>query len=144
MRTGGVAYTQSFDYDNRLTGVAGGSVNASFLYDADGTRVKGTVGGVSTVYLAELCEYQNDAVTKHYPSTRVGQAGRATRRMGYASDNGVFYTLSDHLRSTSVLVNRDGTVKNRNFYYPGACPERVEGAEIAAGAHSPTSRPICP
>jgi len=48
---GGVAYAQTFDYDNRLVGVAGGSVSATFLYDADGNRVKGTVGGVTTVYI---------------------------------------------------------------------------------------------
>jgi RHS repeat-associated protein len=54
------------------------------------------------------------------------QAGGALRRTGYATDNGVFYIVSDHpstslrtsLRSTSVLVNRDGTVKSRNYYYP--------------------------
>jgi hypothetical protein len=34
------------------------------------------------------------------------------------SDNGVFYTLSDHLRSTSVLVNQNGTVNGRNYYFP--------------------------
>ena len=108
---GGVAYTQTFDYDNRLTGVAGGSVSATFLYDAAGNRVKGTVAGVTTVYIAGLYEWQNGAVTKYYE-------GGAIRRIGYANDNGVFYVVSDQLRSTSVLVNRDGTVKSRNFYYP--------------------------
>jgi RHS repeat-associated protein len=107
----GVAYTQSFDYDNRLAGVAGGSVSATFLYDAEGNRVKGTVAGVTTVYIAGLYEWQNGAVTKYYE-------GGALRRTGYATDNGVFYVVSDQLRSTSVLVNRDGTVKSRNFYYP--------------------------
>ncbi|MBM4460525.1 MAG: hypothetical protein FJ011_22670, partial [Chloroflexi bacterium] len=107
----GVAYTQSFDYDNRLIAVTGGAVNASFVYDADGNRVKGTVGSVTTVYIAGLYEYQNGAVTKYYE-------GGAIRRTGYASDNGVFYTLSDHLHSTSVLANQNGTVNSRNFYYP--------------------------
>ncbi len=69
------------------------------------------MNGVTTVYLLGLYEYQNDAVTKYYE-------GGAMRRTGYATDNGVFYVVSDHLRSTSVLVNRDGTVKSRNFYYP--------------------------
>jgi len=107
----GVAYTQSFDYDNRLAGVAGGSVSAMFLYDAEGNRVKGTVAGVTTVYIAGLYEWQNGAVTKYYE-------GGALRRTGYATDNGVFYVVSDQLRSTSVLVNRDGTVNSRNYYYP--------------------------
>jgi RHS repeat-associated protein len=107
----GTAYTQTFDYDNRLTTVAGGSVSASFVYDAAGNRVKGTVAGVTTVYIAGLYEWQNGAVTKYYE-------GGALRRTGYATDNGVFYVLADHLRSTSVLVKRDGTVKDRNYYYP--------------------------
>ncbi|MFZ1509887.1 MAG: hypothetical protein WAV74_24215, partial [Anaerolineae bacterium] len=54
---GGTAYTQAFDYDNRLLGVAGGAVSATFLYDADGNRVKGTVAGVTTVYIAGIYEY---------------------------------------------------------------------------------------
>jgi hypothetical protein len=89
--------------------VAGGSVSATLLYDADGNRVKGTVAGVTTVYLAGLYEYQNGAVTKYYE-------GGAMRRTGYATDNGVFYVVSDQLRSTSVLVNQNGTVNSRNFY----------------------------
>jgi RHS repeat-associated protein len=110
-RSTGASYTQSFDYDNRLIAVTGGAVNASFVYDADGNRVKGTVAGVTTVYIAGLYEYQNSAVTKYYE-------GGGIRRTGYAADNGIFYVVSDHLRSTSVLVNRNGTVKSRNFYYP--------------------------
>lgn len=107
----GSTYTQTFDYDNRLTLVTGASLSAGFVYDAEGQRVKGTVGGVTTVYIAGLYEWQNGAVTQYYE-------GGAIRRMGYANDNGVFYVVSDHLRSTSVLINQDGTVKDRNYYYP--------------------------
>jgi RHS repeat-associated protein len=108
----GVAYTQTFDYDNRLIEVKQGATSlATFLYDADGNRVKGTVGSVTTVYIAGVYEYQNGAVTKYYE-------GGAFRRTGYASYNGVFYALQDHLRSTSVLVNQNGTVNSRNYYYP--------------------------
>ena len=46
---GGVAYTFVFDYQNRLTEVKQGTTSlATFLYDADGNRVKGTVSGVTT------------------------------------------------------------------------------------------------
>ena len=81
--------------------MAGGAVSATFLYDADGNRVKGTVVGVTTVYIVGLYEYQNGAVTQYYE-------GGAIRRTGYATQNGVFYALADQLHSTSVLVNRDG------------------------------------
>ncbi len=108
---GGTAYTQSFDYDNRLLAVAGGSVSAAFLYDADGNRAKGTVASVTTVYIAGIYEWQNGATTKYYE-------GGAFRRVGYASNNGVFYALSDHLRSTSVLVNQNGTLNTNQYFYP--------------------------
>ena len=108
-------------------------MSATFLYDADGNRVKGTVAGVTTVYpstrlragLAGLYEYQNGATTEYYE-------GGAIRRTGYATENGVFYALSDQLRSTSVLVNQNGTVKSRNFYYPYGGNR--------GGARSPASR----
>ena len=121
---GGTAHTLTYDYENRLTAVSGGSVSATFLYDADGNRVKGTVNGVTTVYIAGVYEYQNGANTKYYE-------GGAIRRTGYASGNGVFYALSDHLRSTSVLVNQNGTLNTNQYYHPGACPELVEG--VATG-----------
>ena len=40
------------------------------------------------------------------------------RRTGYASDNGIFYILRDHLGSTSVILEQNGTVSKREFYYP--------------------------
>jgi RHS repeat-associated protein len=33
-------------------------------------------------------------------------------------DNGIFYLLQDHLKSSSVLVNQNGTVNSRNHFYP--------------------------
>jgi len=108
---GGTAHTLTYDYENRLTAVSGGSVSATFLYDADGNRVKGTVNGVTTVYIAGVYEYQNGANTKYYE-------GGAIRRSGYASGNGITYALSDHLHSTSVLVNQNGTLNTNQYYYP--------------------------
>ena len=43
-----------------------GSATATFVYDADGNRVKGTVNGVTTVYIAGLYEYQSGATTLYY------------------------------------------------------------------------------
>jgi hypothetical protein len=47
---GGSSYTLSYDYENRMTGVSG-PATATFTYDGDGNRVKGTIGGVTTVYI---------------------------------------------------------------------------------------------
>jgi len=112
----GVTYTLSYDYENRLIEVKqDATVVATFLYDADGNRVKGTVSGATTVYIAGVYEWQSGASTSYYE----GPTGIiALRRAGHASDNGVKYLLSDHLGSTGVLVNQDGSVAARNYYHP--------------------------
>ena len=38
-----------------MTGVSG-SVTATFVYDGDGNRVKGTVNGTTTVYIGNYIE----------------------------------------------------------------------------------------
>ena len=106
-----MTYTLTYDYENHLTAVSGGSVSASFVYDTDGNRVKGTVNGTTTVYIAGLYEYQGGATTLYYE-------GNALRRTGYAANNGVFYLLQDQLKSSSVLTNQNGTVNSRNYFYP--------------------------
>ena len=75
-------------------------------------RVKGTIGGVTTVYIAGVYEYQAGATTLYYE-------GNAIRRTGYASNNGVTYLLQDHLKSSSALINQNGTVNgSRNYFLP--------------------------
>jgi RHS repeat-associated protein len=109
---GVVTYSVTYDYENRLVAVSGGSISASFVYDASGSRVKGTVNGVTTVYVAGVYEYQNGAITLYYE-------GSAMRRTGYASDNGVFYNLQDQLKSTSSVLNQNGTLNGTpNYFFP--------------------------
>ena len=111
---GGTTYIFTYDYENRLTAISGGSVSASFVYDADGNRVKSTVAGVTTVYIAGIYEYQGGATTKYYE-------GNALRRTGYGTNDGIFYTLRDHLNSSSVITNRSGAVVSPNdnqYFYP--------------------------
>ncbi|MCP4128771.1 MAG: RHS repeat-associated core domain-containing protein, partial [Gammaproteobacteria bacterium] len=90
-------------------------ISATFVYDADGNRVLGTVDGTTTIYIAGVYEYQAGATTHYYE----GPTGNvALRRTGHVSNNGVFYLLGDHLGSTSVLVNQNGTLNSSNYYYP--------------------------
>jgi RHS repeat-associated protein len=105
----------TFDAENRLTAVTGGSTNASFVYAADGSRTVGTVDGVTTVYIGGIYEWQAGASTAYY----AGPDGPvAFRRSGYATDNGVYYLLRDHLGSSSVIVDGSGQAVKRAFYYP--------------------------
>ncbi|MBK7200211.1 MAG: RHS repeat protein [Anaerolineae bacterium] len=38
--------TLTYDAENRLIGISGGGVTASYVYDADGNRVKETIGPI--------------------------------------------------------------------------------------------------
>ncbi|MFN8466821.1 MAG: RHS repeat-associated core domain-containing protein [Caldilineaceae bacterium] len=108
----GVEYTLVYDYENRLVQVnQSETVIASFLYAADGSRVMGTVDGVTTVYIAGLYEQSGAASTSYYE-------GGAMRRAGYAGSNGVFYLLTDQLKSTSIIADQAGAEAARQFFYP--------------------------
>lgn len=67
---------------------------------------------MTTIYIGGIYEYQAGATTHYYE-------GNALRRTGYAADNGVKYLLQDHLKSSSSLINQNGTVNgDRNYFLP--------------------------
>jgi RHS repeat-associated protein len=116
------------------TQVAGSepSVHAQYLYDASGRRVKKLVrrqGGLIEVahYLDEVFEHHRWTVTGSSGQNNhvhvLGDNGRvALARLGPAhpADQGpaVAYHLSDHLGSSTVVVDDKGTVTNREEYTP--------------------------
>ena len=68
---GGVAYTLVYDAENRLQQVKqGGTVLASYTYDADGNRVKAVMGSSTTVYVGAYYEKttsgSSTTITKYY------------------------------------------------------------------------------
>ena len=97
-------------------------MSATFLYDAEGNRVKGTVAGVTTVYpstrlragLAGLYEYQNGTVksrgtsTTRYGGNRGGKAvfsGITTKRF-----TGQYYEQGLPGGEGLAFYNRAGTM----------------------------------
>jgi RHS repeat-associated protein len=94
---GGLTYTLSYDAENHLVTVSG-AVSATFVYDGDGQRIKGTAGGATTVYIGGYFEWTGSASTmKRYYIA----GGKAAMRTG--SD--LSWLLTDHLGSTTVTVN---------------------------------------
>lgn len=60
----------------------------------------------------QLTEMRNDSGANGLTRQFVYAPGglpNTLRRTSYASDNGVFYLLQDHFKSTSALVNQNGT-----------------------------------
>ena len=78
-----------------MVGYAGGSISASFIYDGDGVRVKGTVNGTTTIYLGELYEASGATVKKHYYSSVARVEGSSIQ-----TENGLFVLLTDNLENT--------------------------------------------
>jgi RHS repeat-associated protein len=90
-----------YDGENRLTGVSGGA-SATFVYDGDGNRVKGTTSAGTTIYIGNHFEYTtgNGQMKSYY------YAGGERIAM---RDNGtVKYLLSDHLGSNAVVADTSG------------------------------------
>jgi YD repeat-containing protein len=55
---GADTFDLSYDYENHLTQVKkNGSTLATFVYDGDGKRVKGTISGVTTAYTGNYFEW---------------------------------------------------------------------------------------
>jgi RHS repeat-associated protein len=112
---GGVNYSMTYNAENRMTGMSGTGVNASFVYDGDGARVQGTVGGATVAYVGAHYEWSSAGNTRYYYA---GLVRVAMRRASYAVDNGVFYLLGDHLGSTSVIANSSGGQHSEQMYKP--------------------------
>ncbi|MGB4978406.1 MAG: RHS repeat-associated core domain-containing protein, partial [Anaerolineae bacterium] len=100
--------TLSYDAENRLTGMSGG-VTASYVYDGDGTRVKETAGGATTVYIGNTFEWTGSTATmkKYYYAGAV----RVAMRTGTSTLN---YLLSDHLGSQALTLTSTGARLNTN------------------------------
>jgi RHS repeat-associated protein len=103
-KVGSDTYTQTWDYENRLTQVVKNGVTvATFVYDGDGNRVKGTVSGTTTAYVGSHFEWTGSTTTmkKYYDAG--GQ--RVAMRQGSST---VYWLLGDHLGSTAITATSAG------------------------------------
>jgi len=93
-------------------------VEEDSLFDSEYAHTTETAAYLAIQGNGELTAFggmSSPASTTYYET----QGGAlAIRRAGYPADNGIFYILSDHLGSSSVLLAQDGTVLKRDYYYP--------------------------
>jgi YD repeat-containing protein len=109
-RNVGSTYNLSYDAENRLTTVSG-AASATFVYDADGNRVKGTVNGVTTVYVGNYYELSGSTTRTYYP------AGAGSQRVAMKENSTLYWLLTDHLGSTAVTANSGGGWNGEVRYY---------------------------
>ena len=131
---GSTNYT--WDYDDRLTGISGGSVSASYAYDYHGERIKKTVGGVETGYL-----YQAEDIVKET------SGGVVTDYLhGIGIDDPVYldrsgaksYYFGDGLGSVRELADVTGTLQNSYSY--GAWGELRASSATVGNSYGYTGR----
>ncbi len=104
------------------------SMYTHYLYDASGNRVKKftrTAGGnwETITYIDGLIEYREDQYNNRQSISHVMDDTKriATIREGYDfgdSTPAIKYNLDDHLGSSNVLVDENGTLVNFEEYYP--------------------------
>ena len=100
-----------------------GAATASFVYDGDGRRVKGTVNGVTSYYVGDQYEVSGGVVKKYYTA--------GGRRIALRSGGTLTWLLSDHLGGTAVTVS--GTAETGEVRY------KAFGATRFTSGTTPTS-----
>jgi YD repeat-containing protein len=104
-------YTLTYNAENQMTAVSGpNGLNATFIYDGDGRRVKSVIGSTTTWFVGNMYEVTDGVVTKYYYAG--GQ--RIATRSG--SGGVVSYLLGDHLGSTSITTDAAGLVSSEQRY----------------------------
>jgi RHS repeat-associated protein len=96
-------WTLAYDAANRMktSQPSGGSVT-SYVYDADGRRVKKTTDGVSTYFVYDA----------------FGQLAAEYSSAGPSGSPDTHYLTTDHLGSTRLVTNQTGAVVSRHDYLP--------------------------
>jgi RHS repeat-associated protein len=110
--TSGWNYT--YDQESRITGAAG----YTYTYDADGNRVEKSNGSTGTLYwyMTPGIVAESD-LTGNLQSEYVFFDGERVARKDFPS-NAVSYYFSDHLKTTDIVTDAQGNIKNESDFYP--------------------------
>jgi RHS repeat-associated protein len=110
--TSGLNY--SYDQENRITGTAG----FTYTYDDDGNRVEKTNGSTGTLYwyMTPGVVAESD-LAGNLQSEYVFFDGERVARKDFPS-NAVSYYFSDHLKTTDIVTDAQGNIKNESDFYP--------------------------
>jgi RHS repeat-associated protein len=109
-----------YDAENRADTATRSGVTTTFVYDADGNRVKKTTSGGATTlywYLTPGIVGESD-LSGTMKSEYVFFNGERVARRDLVTPTGVFYYFSDHLKTASVITDATGVIKADSDYYP--------------------------
>jgi RHS repeat-associated protein len=122
---GGITFKQDYNAENRISAIhkmngncSTGSVTESWLYayDGMGTRVTTahytgvTLDSMTLYYMGGMYEVTGSAVKKYYSI--------AGQTVAMNDGSGLKYLLTDHLGSTNVVVDSNGSLLSQQRYLP--------------------------
>jgi RHS repeat-associated protein len=104
----------SYDSENRITGSNG----YTYTYDGDGNRVKKSNGSTGTLYwyMSPGIVAESD-LSGNLQSEYVFFDGQRVARKDFPG-LAVSYYFSDHLKTTDVVTDAQGNIKNESDFYP--------------------------
>jgi len=109
----------SYDAENRIASATKAGVTTSYLYDADGNRVKKSSGSTGTLYWYMTPGIIGESdLSGTMKSEYVFFNGERVARRDLVTPGGVFYYFSDHLKTASVITDSTGNIKSESDYYP--------------------------
>ncbi len=114
----GSTYSLGYDAEGRMTSVSG-ATTAAFVYDGDGNRVKSTIGTQTVAYIGPRVEYNitTNTMTRYYLFGSERIAMRVLDKWKTPNEtNTIYYTLSDHLGSASIMTDTSGNRKTEYRY----------------------------
>jgi RHS repeat-associated protein len=102
-RSDGATFT--FDHQNHLTGYAKGSVNATYVYDPLGRRIKKTVNGITTYFVWAgskiIAEYSESGVREK----RYAYLPKSLNPVQMEDLNGIYNIHADHLDTVRFITD---------------------------------------
>jgi RHS repeat-associated protein len=110
--TSGLNY--SYDQENRIAGAGG----FAYTYDAEGNRVEKSNGLTGTQYwYMSLGIVAESDLSGNLQSEYVFFDGERVARRDFPS-GAVSYYFSDHLKTTDIVTDAQGNIKNESDFYP--------------------------
>jgi RHS repeat-associated protein len=108
--TSGGGRTIAYNFSSKPVSITTGGSTTTFVYNADGLRVKKSGNAGTVVYVGSLHEVRGGAVTRYYVIGGMRVAKRDA--------NGTSYLHVDHLGTTRLVTNSSGAAVQRYEYAP--------------------------
>jgi RHS repeat-associated protein len=113
--------TATYDPENRIATATKNGASTTYVYDAAGNRVEKTTGGSTPSgtlywYMSPGIVAESD-LSGSLQSEYIFFDGERVARKDFPG-NAVSYYFSDHLKTTDIVTDAQGSIKNESDFYP--------------------------